>query len=74
MIPPSLALHLDDGNHASFLGKLLTAFVFYEVITGKSADLLPFIENIEVADKIQQLLRLLASETIQSNQACTFDT
>jgi hypothetical protein len=71
-ISPKLVLHSGDGNHAAFLGKLLTAFVFYEVITGEAADLLPFIKEIEVEESIQQLLKQLASETIQSNQPCMF--
>ncbi|KGJ89710.1 hypothetical protein [Colwellia psychrerythraea] len=71
-IEPQLVLHSSDGNHAAFLGKLLTAFVFYEVITGEAADLLPFIKEIEVEESTQQLLKQLASETIQSNQPCLF--
>ncbi|MBA6391015.1 hypothetical protein H4J38_09535 [Colwellia sp. BRX10-3] len=71
---PELALHSSDGNHASVIGKLLTAFVFYEVITGESADLLPFIDGIGVDQASQQILRQFASETIQAFQPCMFDT
>jgi len=71
---PLLALHSSDGNHASLLGKLLTAYVFYEVITGESADSLPFIEEIAVAESTQQFLRQFASETIQAYQPCIFDS
>jgi len=70
---PQLDLHSSDGNHASLLGKLLTAYVFYEVITGEAADSLSFIEEIEVEESIQQFLRQLASETIQTYQPCIFD-
>ena len=69
---PKLPLHSSDGNHAAILGKLLTAFVFYQVITGESADLLPFNKNLAGDETTQQLLRQFASETIQSNQACIF--
>jgi hypothetical protein len=70
---PQLALHSSDGNHASLLGKLLTAYVFYEVITGESADSLPFIEEITITESTQQFLRQFASETVQAYQPCIFD-
>lgn len=70
---PQLPLYNKDGNHASLIGKLLSAFIFYEVITGNSADLLPIINEIEVDASTQQLLKQFASETIRSNQPCIFD-
>ncbi|MEZ9140408.1 MULTISPECIES: hypothetical protein [unclassified Shewanella] len=73
MTDPSFKLHSTDGNHASLMGNLLTALVFYEVITGQSADLLPYIADIAVEESTQQLLGQIASETIQANQACEFD-
>jgi hypothetical protein len=73
-INPQLVLHSNDGNHAALLGKLLSAYIFYEVITGVAADLLPFIEEIKIEESTQQLLKQLASETIQSNQPCIFES
>jgi hypothetical protein len=73
MIEPQLLLYNSDGNHAAMMGRLLTAFVFYEVISGGSADLLPFIAEIGVAESTQQLLGQIASETILVNQPCIFD-
>lgn len=73
-IEPLLNLHNNDGNHANLMGQLLTSYVFYEVITGESADLLPFIESIAVTESNQQILRQLASETIQANLPCLFDS
>lgn len=70
---PQLPLHHDDSNHASLTGSLLTALVFYEVITGRSADLLPYIPQINVEETTQQLLGQIASETIQGNQPCVFE-
>lgn len=72
MISPGLRLHSADGNHASLMGNLLTALVFYEVITGHSADLLPYIADIAVDESTQQLLGQIASETIQDNTPCSF--
>ncbi|MFM9726222.1 hypothetical protein ACKI1L_37495, partial [Streptomyces scabiei] len=41
-LSPRLDVHHSDGNHATNLGKLLSALVLYETITGESADLLTF--------------------------------
>ena len=71
-IMPPLSLHQSDGNHATYTGSLLTALVFYEVITGRSADLLPYIPEIDVDEATQQLLGQMASETIQANEPCKF--
>jgi hypothetical protein len=54
------------------MGNLFTALVFYEVITGNSADLLPYIADIDVDEPTQQLLGQIASETIQANTPCFF--
>ncbi|GLX85563.1 hypothetical protein tloyanaT_18150 [Thalassotalea loyana] len=71
-IQPGLALHASDGNHASALGRVLTAYVFYEVITGQPADLLPIIESLNVSADLQQLFKQVASETISANEPCGF--
>lgn len=73
MTTPTLKLHNADGNHASLTGRLLSAYVFYEVITGEAADLLPYIDTIDVDESIQQLLKQMASATIQANTPCIFD-
>lgn len=72
MTAPQFSLHTSDGNHASLQGIFLTALVFYEVITGEPADLLPFIEDINIPVDTQQLLKQMASEVIQANQPCKF--
>lgn len=73
IIQPSLTLHNRDGNHASVMGKLLTAYVFYEVITGQPADLLPYIAEVDVDEDTQQFLRQIASDTIQINTPCVYN-
>ncbi|MFT5705190.1 MAG: hypothetical protein ACI8SK_001145 [Shewanella sp.] len=70
---PQIPLYSSDGNHAAYTGSMLTALVFYEVITGRSADLLPYIPEIDVDEATQQLLGQMASETIQANQPCKFE-
>lgn len=72
MTVPQLNLHINDGNHASLQGRFLTTLVLYEVITGEPADLLPFIEDINIQEDTQQLLKQMASEVIQANQPCKF--
>ncbi|MCL2915685.1 hypothetical protein L2725_18180 [Shewanella corallii] len=67
---PGLRLHADDGNHAAIAGRLLTALVFYEVTSGQSADLLPYIPDVQVDEFTQSLLGQIASEAIQANPAC----
>lgn len=69
-----LPLHTSDGNHAKYLGQFLTALVFYEVITGEPADLLPYINEIDVAEDIQHFLGQIASATLKLNPGCIFPT
>lgn len=69
---PELSLHHSDGNHAILAGKFLTAMVFYEVITGNSAELLPYIATIDVDQETQSLLRQMATQTLKEYPACQF--
>jgi len=67
---PFLILHHADGNHSNLKGALLSAYVFYEVITKQSAMDLPYVESIDVSAEIQQQLRDVASFVMQNNLAC----
>lgn len=69
---PSLDYYHPDGNHAALIGRLLTAYVLYEVITGQSADLIPDIEALDVDNEIQSFLRQVASEVVLSHTPCDF--
>ena len=64
---PFLVLHARDGNHANLAGSLLTAFVFYEFITGRVAAKLPHISSISVSAGDQQKLRDIASFVLKQN-------
>lgn len=66
---PGLNLHAADGNHANLNGALLTAFVFYQVITLQSAADLPYVPSINVSANTQQQLREAASAVVENNQA-----
>lgn len=69
---PELNMYLMDGNHASSMGKVLSAMVFYEVITGYPANLLPYIPQIDVAADVQSLFAQVASETIAQHTPCIY--
>jgi hypothetical protein len=68
---PQTSFHT-DGNHASLAGTLLTALVFYEIISGESADELPYIPQIALAEQLQAQLRQIASATLQQYSGCTY--
>jgi hypothetical protein len=67
---PELALHQTDGNHASDTGKFLSALVFYETISGLPADLIPFLDTIDIDMATQDLLGQITSEVIAENPPC----
>lgn len=69
---PAGVLHVSDGNHAALTGSLLTALIFYEVITGELAEQLPYINSIKVAEDVQQQLGQIASATIQQYAPCSY--
>jgi len=46
---PELPLHSGDGNHAALAGHFLSASIFYQIITGESAELIPFIAEIDIS-------------------------
>lgn len=71
-IDSSLNYYHSDGNHAAPVGSLLTAYVFYEVITGQPADLVPDIDELVVVKETQSFLRQIASETLLELPACEF--
>ena len=66
---PTLALHAVDGNHSNLTGALLSAYVFYQLLTNLPAQDLPYIPSINVAADVQQNLSVIASTVVQQNQA-----
>jgi hypothetical protein len=65
-------LHQPDGNHAALAGSLLTALLFYQIITGDSADTLGPLANIGIPAQQQQWLRQTASAALQGYPACDY--
>jgi hypothetical protein len=69
---PDIHLHLNDGNHASLSGAVLTSMLFYQVITGNPADQLPYIADLGLSASVQQRLAQQASASLQQHPACPF--
>ncbi|CCQ09395.1 putative lipoprotein [Pseudoalteromonas luteoviolacea B = ATCC 29581] len=69
---PTIALHDDDGNHANQAGNFLTALVFFEVISGKAATSLPFIDSINLNNETQQWMKQVVSSVLGAKPACPF--
>ena len=57
-----LVLHAPDGNHADRAGIVLSALVFYQVITGEPAESLPYIEELGLDEETQHLLGVCGAE------------
>jgi hypothetical protein len=57
---PEIELHGTDGNHSSLNGALLTAYVFYQVISGHYANDLAYIRDIDVSEELQEKLKEIA--------------
>lgn len=69
---PDLPLHSEDGNHAAPAGALLTAYVLYQVISGKQAEVLPDLPALDVPLPTQRILRQAASAGIRQYPPCPF--
>lgn len=63
---PSLALYAADGNHSGPAGAFLAALVLYATITGQSPLDLPALPSYPVSASVQQVLRGIAAETVQT--------
>lgn len=70
---PSLVLHQPDGNHASDDGLLLTALVFYPIITGQPVSSLPDLAAFGVDAATEQIMKASVSSLLYTHAACQFD-
>lgn len=70
---PSLVLHLEDGNHASETGLLLTAMVFYEIITGQQAVSLPELSTFGIDAVTGEIMKAAVSSILINYPPCRFD-
>ncbi len=63
---PTLPLHAADGNHSAPAGAFLAALVLYATITGQSPLDLPQFPQYPVGAAMQETLRGIAAETVQT--------
>lgn len=70
---PSLALHHSDGNHASRTGVLLTALVFYPIITGQPVESLPELSTFDIDAATEQLMKEVVSSVLYTYAPCEFE-
>ena len=70
---PSLALHQPDGNHASRTGLLLTALVFYQIITNEPVESLPSLSDFDVDPQTAQIMKASVSSMLFTFPPCNFD-
>lgn len=71
---PSLILHMSDGNHASSTGLLLTAMVFYQIITGSPIESLPELSEFGVDAATELILKESVSSVLFTYPPCVFET
>jgi len=69
-IDPSIPLHAADGNHSNLNGALLSAFVFYQVISTQSARDLSYLPEIAVSEDNQRKFREVAADIVEANPPC----
>lgn len=70
---PSLELHLPDGNHAAGAGLLLTALVFYPIITGQTVESLPDLSGFNIDAATEQIMKEAVSSMLNVYQACNYE-
>jgi hypothetical protein len=71
---PSLVLHHPDGNHASGTGVLLTALVFYPIITGQPVESLPELSAFGIDAAAEQVMKESASALLFAYSPCAFES
>lgn len=70
---PSLVLHQPDGNHAADTGLLLTALVFYQIITGQPVETLPELSVFGVEPGTEQIMKESVSTLLAVYPPCHFE-
>ncbi|MEL0647909.1 hypothetical protein V6248_10795 [Pseudoalteromonas agarivorans] len=69
-IMPSVNLYNADANHASYTGNVLTAMVFYEIVTSELADTMQFNPNINLTQQQQAMFAQVVTEVLDLYPAC----
>ena len=68
-----LVLHQPDGNHASETGALLTALVFYQIITGQPVESLPELSEFDIDSATEQIMKESVSSLLFDYTSCAFE-
>jgi hypothetical protein len=68
---PAIVLHAADGNHSNLNGALLTAYVFYQILTGKPANTLSYIAEIDINEDTQSKLKEVALDFYNVHLPCS---
>ncbi len=67
-------LHATDGNHASETGALLTALVFYQIISGQPVESVPELSAFGIDAATEQLMKDVVSSTLFTSAPCAYET
>jgi hypothetical protein len=70
---PDLILHQPDGNHATGTGHLLTALVFYPIITGQPVESLPELSAFNIDASTEQIMKESVSSLLFAYRPCYFE-
>ena len=70
VLMPNAKLHMDDGNHASYAGNVLTAMTFSEIITSRPADIMKYDPTINLSKQEQALFGQVVTEVLNLYPAC----
>ena len=70
---PSLNLHEPDGNHASEAGLLLSALVFYQIITGQPVESLPELSGFNIDFATEQIMKESVSSLLFLYPPCAYE-
>ena len=70
---PALTLHQADGNHASDTGALLSALVFYQIITGEPVESLPALSDFGIDSATEQVLKDSVSSLLFIYASCAYE-
>lgn len=57
---PEIKLHAADGNHSNLSGALLTAYVFFQIVTSQPANVLGYMPELGVDEVTQAKLKTVA--------------
>jgi hypothetical protein len=67
-------LHRPDGNHAAGTGALLTALVFYPIITGQPVESVPELSTFGIDAATEQVMKESVASILSAYPPCDFES